>query len=100
MTLYHESMTWGLLHVLGLYLLVGLLAGLIAYLGNDVGRKIGRKKMSVLGLRPRHTSNFITTLTGPIIAIVTLTLFAAFSEPVRQLLRGTDQLEKRNIELK
>ena len=82
------------LRVLGIYLVVGLMAGLIAYLGNDVGRKIGRKKMSVFGMRPRHTSNFITTMTGSVIALVTLTLFAIVSEPVRQLLTGRDQLQK------
>ena len=90
---------WEILHVVGIYLVVALLAGLIAYLGNHMGRQIGRKKMSVLGLRPKHTSHFITTLTGSLIAIITLTLFAVVSEPVRQLLTGKDKLEKQIGEL-
>ena len=77
------------LRIVSIYLVVGFLAGLIAYLGNDLGRKIGRKKMSVLGMRPRHTSNFMTILTGSVIALSTLTFFAAVSEPVRQLLLGS-----------
>lgn len=83
------------LHALVIYLISALIAGWIAYLGNQVGRKIGRKKMSVLGMRPRHTSIFITTLTGSLIAVITLTLFAIFSEPVREILRGTRALEER-----
>lgn len=75
-----------------IYLLVGLVAGGIAYLGNKMGRNIGKKRMSILGMRPRHTSNFITAVTGSLIAMTTLTLAALFSEQVRQLLLGIDRL--------
>jgi uncharacterized protein (DUF3084 family) len=85
------------LRVFLIYLVVAVIAGLIAYLGNQLGRKIGRKKMSVFGMRPKKTSNFITTLTGSLIAIATLTLFAIFSEQVRYVLTGIDQLEKRLV---
>ncbi len=87
------------LRIVGIYLVVAVIAGLIAYLGNQLGRKIGRKKMSVFGMRPKKTSNFITTLTGSLIAIATLTLFAISSEQVRYVLTGIDELEKRLAEL-
>jgi hypothetical protein len=69
-----------------IYVLVALIAGGIAYLGNWMGRKIGRKKLTVLGMRPKHTSNFITAVTGSLIAITTLSVFVAFSEEGRAVL--------------
>ena len=38
-------------------------------------------------------------MTGSVIAIATLTLFAVVSEPVRELLKGTQELERHNAEL-
>lgn len=81
---------WVVLRVLYNYLLAAVLAGGIAYLGNHLGRQIGKKRMSVLGMRPRHTSNFITVLTGSLIAVATLTLAAILSQEVRGVLTGID----------
>lgn len=86
--------------MVSIYLVVGVLAGGIAYLGNQLGRHIGRRKMSVLSLRPRHTSILITTLTGAMIALVTLTAFALLSEPVKNLLVGVEQLRREESALK
>lgn len=61
-----------------IYLVLFLLGAGISYLGNMLGRYIGRQKMSILNLRPRHTSILITCLTGSLIATLTLT-FAYFS---------------------
>lgn len=60
-------------------------------LGNQLGRKIGRRKMSVFGMRPRHTSIFITTLTGIFIALLTLSLAALFSRDVRDVITGSQE---------
>ena len=49
-----------------------VLSGLVAWLGNKLGRQVGRRKMSLFGLRPRHTSNVITVATGSLIFLVTL----------------------------
>lgn len=82
-------MDWmNVLRVAGIYLLVALVSAAIAYVGNDLGRKIGRKKLTILGLRPRHTSNFITMMTGSLIAVVTLTLFLVFTAEGRVLIGG------------
>lgn len=86
--------------ILVIYLLVGLVAGGIAYLGNQLGRQIGRRKMSILRLRPRHTSILITTVTGAVIAVVTLTGFALLSEPVKNLLVGVEQLRREEAGLR
>ena len=61
-----------------IYLVLFLLGAGISYLGNMLGRYIGRQKMSIMNLRPRHTSILITCLTGSLIATLTLT-FAYFS---------------------
>lgn len=91
------------LRVFLIFLLVALLAGGIAMLGNQLGRKIGRKKMTVFGLRPRHTSIFITSLTGSLIAVLTLALAMILSQDVREAVLGVQsrlaKLQKRETQL-
>ena len=77
------------LRVALIFLLVAVLAGGIAMLGNQLGRKIGRRKMTVFGLRPRYTSIFITTMTGSVIACLTLALAMLFSQDVREAVFNT-----------
>lgn len=79
------------LRVALIFLLVAVLAGGIAMLGNQLGRKIGRRKMTIFGLRPRHTSIVITTLTGSVIACTTLALSMMFSQDVSDIVRGTSE---------
>lgn len=79
------------LRVILIFLLVALLAGGIAMLGNQLGRKIGRKKMTVFGMRPRHTSIFITTITGSLIAVLTLGVAMIASQDVRDLITGSQE---------
>ena len=38
--------------------------GAIAFIGDRLGTKVGKKKMSIFGLRPRHTSILVTIVTG------------------------------------
>ena len=78
------------LRVILIYLAVAAMAGGIAMLGNQLGRKIGRRKMTVMGMRPRHTSIFITTVTGIVIALFTLTLAVIFSENARIAILGVE----------
>jgi hypothetical protein len=86
-----------------IFLLVAVLAGGIAMLGNQLGRKIGRRKMTVFGMRPRHTSIFITTITGSLIACLTLALAMIFSQDVREYVLDrqvrAEKLEARAAEL-
>lgn len=86
-----------------IFLLVAVLAGGIAMLANQLGRKIGRRKMTVFGMRPRHTSIFITTLTGSLIAVSTLALAMVFSQDVRDMVAGSqarvEKLQQRETQL-
>lgn len=72
-------------------------------LGNQLGRKIGRRKMTVFGMRPRHTSIFITTITGSLIAILTLLISMMASQDVRDIVTGSQvrvaKLQKRETQL-
>ena len=77
--------------------LIGVLAvagGVIAFVGDYLGTKIGKKRLSIFGLRPRHTSMIITVLTGVAITVLTFGVMAAVSENVRTALFGMEQLNK------
>ncbi len=60
-------------------------------LGNQLGRKIGRRKMTIFGLRPRHTSIFMTTVTGSLIALLTLTVAMIGSRDVYEAVTGSQE---------
>lgn len=91
------------IRVILIFLLVAVLAGGIAMLGNQLGRKIGRRKMTVFGMRPRHTSIFITTITGSLIACLTLAVAMVLSQDVADIVTGiqkrVQKLEKRERDL-
>ena len=60
---------------MGTGLVIGLLVvmcGGIAYMGDLLGRRMGKKRLSLFGLRPRHTAVVFTIATGMLIAAVTL----------------------------
>lgn len=58
--------------------------GAIAYCGDLLGSHIGKKRISLLGLRPRHTARVATIGMGMVIPLATLALTLAASEPIRQ----------------
>jgi uncharacterized protein (DUF3084 family) len=49
-------------------LLLLALCGFIAYTGDLLGRRLGKKRLSVFGLRPKHTAVLLTVITGVLIA--------------------------------
>jgi len=63
-----------------------LVSGGIAYVGNLVGRAIGRRRLTLLGLRPRHTAQIVTVATGMIITVVTVAAVLLVSRDARQAL--------------
>ena len=66
--------------------------GAIAFIGDKLGTKIGKKRLSIFGLRPRHTSMVITVLTGILITGVTIGAMAVVSKDVRTALFGMEEL--------
>ncbi len=75
-----SEMNWGLI------VSMVLMSGALAYIGDRVGMHYGKKRISFLTLRPRHTSQIITVLTGILIAIAMLVTFSFVSEDVRTAL--------------
>jgi uncharacterized protein (DUF3084 family) len=69
----------------GIILMIALVivSGVIAYVGDVVGRRMGRKRLSLLGLRPRHTAIVISVLAGMLITIMTLGAAMLVSQDVK-----------------
>jgi len=68
--------------------------GVIAFIGDRLGTKIGKKRLSIFGLRPRHTSIIVTIFTGAFITTMTFAVLAATSENVRTALFGMEELKR------
>ena len=75
-----------------LILVLAVVGGVIAFIGDRLGTRIGQKKLSIFGLRPRHTAVVVTIFTGICITTVTFAIMAAASENVRTALFGMDRL--------
>lgn len=75
--------------LIGVMILTG---GAIAFIGDKLGTKIGKKRLSIFGLRPRHTSMIITVLTGTLITGLSIGTLAIVSKDVRTALFGMEEL--------
>ncbi|MCF7936347.1 MAG: DUF3084 domain-containing protein [Synergistales bacterium] len=63
-----------------------LISAAVAYVGDFLGMRIGRRRISLFGMRPKHTTSFVTVVTGVLITLVTLSVLASTSETVRTAL--------------
>lgn len=66
--------------------------GVIAFIGDKLGTKIGKKRLSIFGLRPRHTSMIVTVVTGGLITALSIGFMVLISQNVRTALFGMDEL--------
>ncbi|SEI83279.1 Uncharacterized conserved protein, contains DUF3084 domain [Propionispira arboris] len=80
----------------GIVLIIVLVitGGAIAFIGDRLGTKVGKKKLSIFGLRPRHTSIIVTIITGILITTLTFGIMAAVSKDVRTALFGMEKLNQ------
>ena len=80
----------------GIYLIIVMIVtgGAIAFIGDKLGTKIGKKRLSILGLRPRHTSMIVTVVTGCLITGLSIGFMALISENVRTALFGMEELRQ------
>jgi uncharacterized protein (DUF3084 family) len=84
-------MSWQNVLALAVFVIV---CGIIAYVGDILGRRMGKRRLTLFGLRPRHTAIVMTTITGMLIAIFTIAIMATLSKEVQQLvLRGAEVLQ-------
>lgn len=79
--------------VLLIFVLV-VMGGAIAYIGDKLGSKVGKKRLSIFGLRPKHTSIVVTIITGILITSLTLGVMTLTSENVRLALFGMEKLNQ------
>lgn len=79
----------------GIMLIVVLVltGGVIAFIGDRLGSKVGKKKLSLFGLRPKHTSILVTIITGILITTVTFGILAIASKDVRTALFCMNKLK-------
>ena len=83
---------------IALILVLTIAGGAIAFIGDRLGTKIGKKKLSLFGLRPKHTSTLVTIATGLLITVTTFGIMAAVSENVRTALFGMEKLNRQMAE--
>ena len=57
---------------LKILVIIAIMGGLIAYMGDKLGTKVGKRRMSLFGLRPKHTSIIVTIVTGLLVAAATV----------------------------
>ena len=73
-------------------IIIALMGGLIAYMGDKLGTKVGKRRMSLFGLRPKHTSIIVTIVTGLLVPAAPVGVLSFTSQSVRTALFGMDQL--------
>ena len=78
---------------------IAVMGGAIAYIGDKLGTKVGKKKLTIFGLRPKHTSILVTIITGILISASTLGILTISSQDVRTALFGMEALKNELTEL-
>jgi uncharacterized protein (DUF3084 family) len=84
---------------LAIIAIIAIMGGAIAYIGDKLGTKVGKKKLSMFGLRPKHTSIIVTIITGILISATTLGIMTAISWDVRTALFGMEELKAELLSL-
>ncbi|MGV3721785.1 MAG: DUF3084 domain-containing protein, partial [Actinomycetota bacterium] len=82
-----------------LILLLLVLCGFIAYMGDLLGRRLGKKRLSVFGLRPKHTAILLTVVTGVVIAAVTFGIAVISVPGFRNVVTQGERLTAQNARL-
>ena len=77
-----------------LILVLVITGGAIAFIGDRIGSKVGKKKMTIMGLRPKHTSILVTIVTGILITTTTLGVMTIMSKNVRTAPFGMEKLNQ------
>lgn len=85
-------MTWRTILVLATFV---AMCGFIAYFGDLLGRRMGKRRLTLFGLRPRYTAIVMTSLTGMLIAVITIGIMALTSQRVRLLMIQGDNIISR-----
>lgn len=82
-----------------LILILAVMGGMIAFIGDRLGTKVGKKKISLFGMRPKHTSILMTVITGIFIVTATMGVMTITSQDVRTALFGMEKLKAELVSL-
>jgi uncharacterized protein (DUF3084 family) len=75
------------------FLLIMVAGGLIAYFGDRLGYQMGKKRVTLFGLRPRHTATTLTVISGVVIGAMALLLLIGVDTVFRvALLKGEQEV--------
>jgi uncharacterized protein (DUF3084 family) len=77
-----------------------VMGGIIAYEGDVIGRKYGKRRVTMFGLRPRHTAILITSVTGVMISAITTGVLFLLVPPVRDVILEGEQAIAMNNSLR
>lgn len=77
-----------------LILTLVVVGGVIAYIGDRLGMNVGRKKLTLFGLRPKHTSVLVTIVTGIFIAGASIGVLTIASQDVRTALFNMKEIQR------
>ncbi len=80
-----------------LIILLILLGGVIAYVGDVVGRRVGRQRLTLFGLRPKHTSVVVAVITGVIVVGTTLATLIVIDNDFREMLLDYDSVKSQLV---
>ncbi|MBQ8090570.1 MAG: DUF3084 domain-containing protein, partial [Pyramidobacter sp.] len=96
-----EQSFWELLSEFNWKLLVLTLiaGGALSIVGDRIGMKFAKKRISLWGLRPKHTSSILTALTGMVISLVVIITLAVVSESVRTSLFSMQFIQRQIVDL-
>ena len=82
-------------------LLMAVIGGFISYFGDLQGRRWGKKRVSLFGLRPKHTAILLTSITGGVISLLSVGAMMLIVPQVREIvLRGEDAIRQNKIDRK
>lgn len=73
-----------------------LVSGFVAYFGDLLGRRMGKKRLSLFGVRPRYTAIVVTTITGMIIAGLTLLTLISINPAFKKIFAEGEAILARN----
>ena len=84
------------------FLILSLILGsaALAFLGDVLGFRYGKQRISIFGLRPKHTSRLITAITGGVITVIVLGVLSAFSQDVRTALFSMNYIQQQLLDLR
>lgn len=71
-----------------------IVGSFISFLADNIGRRIGKKKIVIFNLRPKYTAVLITSITGGIIAIISVLLLSSLSKDARIYLFEMNKIVK------